>query len=216
MVEIEEAMDVAGPRIIVADPEQWRTQWTLTQRVRTSGEIVVVIDRAAGSYLAVPVVLALTAALFVPWPLLALTMTSAPRIFLLQLIAAALLLAVLLWYGRGGRFVPGFVKRRHAHETALREFTARGLTLTRGRTGVLLYVAVQERYAEIVADAGIDGKVDEASWKGIIEPLLSAAREDRLREGLELAVGAIGEVLAAHAPPVADDVDELPNKVVIL
>ena len=183
---------------------------------RTSGEIVVVIDRAAGSYLAVPVVLALTAALFVPWPLLALTMTSAPRIFLLQLIAAALLLAVLLWYGRGGRFVPGFVKRRHAHETALREFTARGLTLTRGRTGVLLYVAVQERYAEIVADAGIDGKVDEASWKGIIEPLLSAAREDRLREGLEVAVGAIGEVLAAHAPPVADDVDELPNKVVIL
>lgn len=183
---------------------------------RTSGEIVVVIDRAAGSYLAVPVVMALTAALFVPWPLLALTMTSAPRIFLLQLIAAAVLLAVLLWYGRGGRFVPGFVKRRYAHETALREFTARGLTLTRGRTGVLLYVAVQERYAEIVADAGIDGKVDEATWKGIIEPLLAAAREDRLREGLEAAVGAIGQVLGAHAPPVADDVDELPNKVVIL
>lgn len=182
----------------------------------TAGEIVVVIDRAAGSYLAVPVVLALAAALFVPWPLLALTMTSAPRIFLLQLVAAALLLAVLLWYGRGGRFVPGFVKRRHAHETALREFTARGLTLTRGRTGVLLYVAVQERYAEIVADAGIDGKVDEATWKGIIEPLLIAAREDRLREGLEAAVAAVGQVLAAHAPPAADDVDELPNKVVIL
>lgn len=183
---------------------------------RTSGEIVVVIDRAAGSYLTVPVVLALAVALFVPWPLLALTMTSAPRIFLLQLIAAALLLAVLLWYGRGGRFVPGFVKRRHAHETALREFTARGLTLTRGRTGVLLYVAVQERYAEIVADAGIDGKVDEATWKAIIEPLLAAAREDRLREGLEAAVAAVGQVLAAHAPPAADDIDELPNKVVIL
>ena len=183
---------------------------------RTSGEIVVVVDRAAGSYLAVPVVLALAVALFVPWPLLALTMTSAPRIFLLQLIAAALLLAVLLWYGRGGRFVPGFVKRRHAHETALREFTARGLTLTRGRTGVLLYVAVQERYAEIVADAGIDGKVDEATWKGIIEPLLAAAREGRLREGLEAAVASVGQVLAAHAPPAADDVDELPNKVVIL
>ncbi|WP_332681131.1 TPM domain-containing protein [Bosea sp. (in: a-proteobacteria)] len=183
---------------------------------QTSGEIVVVIDRAAGSYLAVPVVLALAVALFVPWPLLALTMTSAPRIFLLQLTAAALLLAVLLWYGRGGRFVPGFVKRRHAHETALREFTARGLTLTRGRTGVLLYVAVQERYAEIVADAGIDGKVDEATWKAIIEPLLVAAREDRLREGLEAAVAAVGHVLAAHAPPAADDLDELPNKVVIL
>ncbi len=182
----------------------------------TSGEIVVVIDRAAGSYLAVPLVLALVLALLVPWPLLALTATSAPGIFLFQLIAAALLLALLLWYGRGGRFVPGFIKRRQAHDTALREFTARGLSRTQGRTGVLLYVAVQERYAEIVADAGISGKVDEATWRTIIEPLLAAARQDRLREGLIAAVAAIGAILASHAPPAADDVDELPNKVVIL
>jgi putative membrane protein len=182
----------------------------------TSGEIVVVIDRAASSYRTVPVVLALALALFVPWPLLALTVTSAPRIFLIQLICAALLLGTLLWYGRGGRFVPGFVKRRRAHDAALREFTARGLTLTRGRTGVLLYVALQERYAEIVADTSIDGKVDQEVWRSIIEPLLAAAREDRLREGLIDAVGRIGQVLAIHAPPLGDDADELPNKVVIL
>jgi putative membrane protein len=182
----------------------------------TSGEIVVVIDRAAGSYRSVPLVMALTLALFVPWPLLALTATSAPRIFLIQLVCAAVLIAMLLWYGRGGRFVPGFVKRRRAHDVALREFTARGLTRTRGRTGVLLYVALQERYAEVVADSGIDGKVEEEVWRGIVAPLLDAAREDRLREGLIEAVGAVGRVLAQHAPPVPGDVDELPNKVVLL
>jgi putative membrane protein len=182
----------------------------------TSGEIVVVVDRAAGSYVSVPLVLALALALVVPWPLLALTAMSAPSIFLTQLIAAALLLGVMLWYGRGGRFVPGFVKRRQAHETALREFTARGLTLTRGRTGVLLYVAMQERYAEIVADAGISAKVEAETWQVIVEPLLAAAAQDRLREGLIAAVAAIGAVLQTHAPPAAEDVDELPNKVVIL
>lgn len=182
----------------------------------TSGEIVVVVDRAAGSYVSVPLVLALALSLAVPWPLLALTAMSAPSIFLTQLIAAALLLGVMLWYGRGGRFVPGFVKRRQAHETALREFTARGLTLTRGRTGVLLYVAVQERYAEIVADAGISDKVEDETWQVIVEPLLAAAAQDRLREGLIAAIGAVGAVLQTHAPPAADDVDELPNKVVIL
>ena len=36
----------------------------------TAGEIVVVIDRAASSYRNVPAMLALTLALFVPWPLL--------------------------------------------------------------------------------------------------------------------------------------------------
>jgi putative membrane protein len=182
----------------------------------TSGEIVVVIDRAASSYRTVPVVMALGLALFVPWPLLLLTMTSAPRIFLIQLICAVVLLGALLWYGRGGRFVPGFVKRRRGHDVALREFAARGLTRTQGRTGVLLYIALQERYAEIVCDSGIDGKVDQEIWRGIIEPLLAAAREDRLREGLIDAVGAVGRVLASHAPRAADDIDELPNKVVIL
>jgi putative membrane protein len=182
----------------------------------TSGEIVVVVDRAASSYRTVPMVMALALALFVPWPLLLLTFTSAPRIFLIQLICAAILMAALLWYGRGGRFVPGFVKRGRAHDVALREFTARGLTRTRGRTGVLLYIAVQERYAEILADSGIDGKVERETWRGIIEPLLLAAKEDRLREGLIAAVADLGHVLAQHAPPVANDVDELPNKVVLL
>lgn len=182
----------------------------------TSGEIVVVIDRAASSYRTVPLVMALVLALFIPWPLLMLTATSAPRIFLIQLVCAAVLMATLLWYGRGGRFVPGFIKRRRAHDVALREFTARGLTRTRRRTGVLLYIALQERYAEIVADIGIDETIDQAVWRGIIEPLLAAAKDERLREGLIDAVGAVGSVLARHAPPAADDVDELPNKVVLL
>lgn len=182
----------------------------------TAGEIVVVVDRAASSYRTVPVVLALSLALFVPWPLLALTMTSAPRIFLIQLICAALLLAALLWFGRGGRFVPGFVKRRRAHDVALREFTARGLTFTKGRTGVLLYVALQERYAEIIPDAAFDGRIDPLAWREVIEALLDAAREGRLREGLVTAVGAVGQILANHAPRGVDDVDELPNRVILL
>jgi len=183
---------------------------------QTAAEIVVVIDHAASSYRTVPVVMALSLSLLVPWPLLAMTATSAPRIFLTQLVCAALLLCGLLWYGRGGRFVPGFIKRRRAHDVALREFTARGLTRTRGRTGVLFYVAIQERYAEILVDTGLDGKVDQAVWDGIIEPALLAAREDRLRDGLIDAVRAVGTVLATHAPRMADDIDELPNKVVIL
>jgi putative membrane protein len=182
----------------------------------TSAEIVVVIDRAAGSYRSVPLVMALALALLVPWPLLAMTATSAPRIFLIQLVCAVLLVATLLWYGRGGRFVPGFVKRGRAHDVALREFTARGLTRTRARTGVLLYIALQERYAEIITDTGLDGRVEPEIWRSIIEPLLQAARQDRLRAGLIDAVGAIARVLAPHAPPAPDDIDELPNKVVLL
>ena len=184
--------------------------------LQTAGEIVVVIERAASSYRNVPVVMALALALFVPWPLLSMTAMSAQRIFMIQLFCAAILLGTLLWYGRGGRFVPGFVKRRRAHEAALREFSARGLTRTKDRTGVLLYVALQERYAEVLADTGIDGLVDQDTWRGIIEPLLAAAREDRLTEGLIRAVDGVGAVLAQHVPPAPGDVDELSNNVILL
>ena len=182
----------------------------------TAGEIVVVIDRAAGSYRSVPLVVALVLSLLTPWPLLSLTATSAPRIFLVQLIAAAILLAAFLWYGRGGRLVPGFIKRRRAHDAALREFTARGLSRTAGRTGVLLYVALQERYAEILADSAVDERVDPSVWQGVIDPLLDAARQGRLREGVIAAVERVGLVLAEHAPRREGDLDELPNKVVLL
>jgi hypothetical protein len=46
-------------------------------------------------------------------------------------------------------------QRERAHAAARREFFAHGLTGTRGRTGVLVYVALAERYAEIVADKGV-------------------------------------------------------------
>lgn len=182
----------------------------------TSGEIVVIVDRAASSYRSVPIVAALVLALLLPWPLLWLTMTSAPRIFMIQLVTAAVLMAVLLWYGRGGSFVPGFVKRARAHDVALREFTARGLSLTRGRTGVLLYVALQERYAEVVPDAAFAGRIEPDVWRPVIERLLAEAKADRLGDGLVRAVAEIGVVLGRHAPPAADDVDELPNKVILL
>ena len=99
---------------------------------------------------------------------------------------------------------------------ALREFTARGLSRTRQRTGVLLYIAIQERYAEIIADSGIDGRVEQAVWDEIVEAVVIAGRDDRLREGVVTAVRAIGAVLANHTPRSPDDIDELPNSVILL
>lgn len=44
VIGLEEAAGVTGPRIIVADPEQWRAQWAQTQLVRTEGEMVIAAE----------------------------------------------------------------------------------------------------------------------------------------------------------------------------
>ena len=183
---------------------------------RTAGEIVVVVARAASGYRSVPLVYALLGALATPWPLIAATDQSASRIFMLQLAVAVVLLAVLSWPGLRLALVPRLVKRARGREAAAREFVARGLTRTRGRTGVLIYVAEAERYAEVIADTGIADRVDQGVWRTAIEELVTALRQGRGPDGLVAAVARVGNILAEHAPPTADDADELINKVILI
>ena len=55
--------------------------------------------------------------------------------------------------------VPRRQRYRHAHDNAMKQFLARNVHLTTARTGVLLFVSLAERYAEVVADAGINSQV---------------------------------------------------------
>jgi putative membrane protein len=182
----------------------------------TSGEIVLVIAEQAGHYRAVPLLWALLAALVTPWPLIWLTMISISRIFLIQLAVALALSLVLSWPKLRFALVPRSIKHAQAHEAASREFLRRGLTRTREKTGVLIYLALAEHHAEILADTGIADRVDAGIWADIIANLTRAIRDNRMIEGLEEAIRRTGAILAEHAPPRLDDVDELPNKVILL
>ena len=183
---------------------------------RTAGEIVVVVAAQAGGYRAVPVLWALLAALVVPWPLIFITTLGPSRIFQLQLVVALVLAIVLSLPKRRYKLVPGFVKRAQAHDAAAREFVRRGLTRTRERTGVLIYVAAAEHYAEILADIGIADRVDERVWRETIADLVDAIKGGHAADGLLAAIERVGALLAEHAPARADDIDEFPNKVIVL
>jgi putative membrane protein len=163
----------------------------------------------------VPLLAALLAALLVPWPLIWITTLGPTRIFQAQLLAALVLTVVFARANRRFGLVPGVIKRARAREAAAREFLARGLTRTQGRTGVLIYVALAEHYAEVVADEGISSRVDEGVWRETIDILVGQVAQGRLADGLVGAVERVGAVIAEHAPRRPDDRDELPNRVIL-
>ena len=183
---------------------------------RTSGEIVVVVASQASGYRSVPLLYAFLAALVVPWPLIWITVLGPARIFQIQLLVALALTVLLSWPTRRYRLVPGFLKRARAHEAAAREFVARGLTRTRDRTGVLIYVAAAEHYAEIMPDIGIVDRVDAGIWRDAVTDLVEALRAGEAAQGLVRTVERVGAVLAEHAPPRFDDRDELPSRVILV
>ena len=103
-----------------------------------------------------------------------------------------------------------------AHAEAIRQFLAQGLHLTARRTGVLIFASVAEHHAEIVADTGINEKVDQAAWQDAVDAMIAAIKDGRPADGFVAAVERCGALLARHFPPGAINRDELPNKLVVM
>jgi putative membrane protein len=185
-----------------------------TAEAKTSGEIFCVIAQRAGDYPLVPVAWAAAGALLVPAPLLYLTLWPASVIYLIQLVVFILLAVGLSQPAIRIHIVPRRAKHDRAHALAMRQFFAQGLHNTENRTGVLIFAAVAERYAEIVADAGINSKVPSHVWDQAIAALIAGIKDDRPGDGFVGAIEQCGAVLAEHFPPGALDRDELPNKLV--
>jgi putative membrane protein len=181
---------------------------------KTSGEIFCVIAGACGDYQLVPIAWAAMIALAVPLPGIYLTTWPAGVIYLIQLIAFIVSGLVLSLPMIRFRIVP---KRRmwgRAHAEAMRQFWAQGIHLTERRTGVLIFASVAERYAEIVADSGINAKVTPDVWASAIAAMISAIKAERPGDGFVAAVTLCGEQLARHFPPGTLNPNELPDKVV--
>jgi putative membrane protein len=185
-----------------------------TAEEKTSGEIYCVVARACDDYQLVPIAWAALIALAVPLPLIHFTSWPAGIIYLIQLagfIAAAVVLSLPVVRLR---MVP---KRRlhwRAHVVAVQQFLAQGVHLTERRTGVLIFASVAERYAEIVADAGINAKVTPDVWEKAIAALIAAIKDGRPGDGFVAAIEQCGAVLAEHFPPGSLNRDELPNRLV--
>lgn len=124
------------------------------------------------------------------------------------------LIVLAIFPGLRIRLVPKSLRYGKAHGNAARQFLSRNIHTTEARTGVLVFVSLAERYAEIVADAGINAKVPQEEWNRIVADLMAEASAGRLTEGFEGAVAAAGALLAGHFPYRPHDRNELDDQLV--
>lgn len=202
------------PKTMLLDPTQ-RAQ--IAEAIRhaemtTSGEIVCVLARRSSSYAYVPILWAAFFALAEPWAAMALTSWSLTKILALQT-ATFIVLAIGFSLPALQRFLtPRAVQRTCAYRAAVEQFYARGVDRTANRMGILIYVAMEERYARIVVDEGIALRVDQGVWQDIIDDLVADARNGRVMEGFVNAVSRCGAILAEFAPPDGSG-DTLPDRI---
>lgn len=108
-------------------------------------------------------------------------------------IASSLLLD---WWPLRLMLVPRHVRGRHAQALAHREFAARILGSSERKGGVLFFVSLGERYAEIIADRETHAHVGEVAWNGIVGNYLATAKQGRIADGIVTAIDACAEVIS--------------------
>ena len=109
---------------------------------------------------------------------------------------------------------PKGTKHRRGRRRAVELFNVTCAQRTKGRTGVLLYLSLLERRAEIVADEAIHSQVEPEVWGDAMAALVSEIRAGRPGEGMAQAVEKMGEVLAKCLPPQAENPNELPDRLI--
>ncbi|HEU4821435.1 MAG TPA: hypothetical protein VFS87_09785 [Qipengyuania sp.] len=124
--------------------------------------------------------------------------------------------AIQAWQPFKFALIPGPVKSVRARAAAVRHFKVGAERRTHGRTGVLLYLSMREHRAEIVADEAIAGKVDAEVWGKAMADMLAEIRQGHVGEGLAAGVRDVGAVLAEHFPRSDDDVNELPDRLIVV
>jgi putative membrane protein len=167
-------------------------------------------------FAAAPSVLAFWRDLFLGWsaePSLREVLTWVLLIVLSKFLAV---LFILKWQPLRLVLTPGATKTRRVRRRAIMLFKTGAERRTVGRTGILIYLSLAERRAEIVADEAITSVTTPETWGEAMTALLTEVKAGRPGEGIAAAVALIGAVLAEHFPKSAADTNEIPDKLIEL
>lgn len=114
------------------------------------------------------------------------------------------------------RLVPKWLRFKRAHANAAQQFLAHGISDTSDRNGVLIFVSLEEHYAEIMADSGVAGKTEQSFWDEAVAILIKHAKAGEVGTGYVVTIDLLGVQLAPIFPPGKKVEVGLDDKLVLL
>lgn len=101
-------------------------------------------------------------------------------------------------------------------QRAVALFADYGVWDTEENCGVLIYVNLAEHRVEIVADRGIDRKIDEATWRQVCRTMTDGFRQGKFRDSTLSAIEQVNQLLRTHFPADGERPNELPDRPLML
>ena len=186
----------------------------------TSAEFVTVVGRSAELYLFIPSLAAAIGALFLSGialmfqPQLGFTTTE---FYGGQVALFVVLVSVCKIPAIRFSLVPKSIRHARASRLARQMFLELGMTESEDRNAVLLFVALGERYVEIIADAGLQAKLSDTSvWDGVVARFVGQVRQGRIADGFVSAIEGCADVMAEHFPNREGAENRYPDRLIEL
>jgi len=215
--ELQGAGNKMNAETFFTNEEQERIQQAvMAAEKKTSGEIVPMVVSASGRYaevelsgLVIGLVLG-TLAAFIwhdPWG-------SVQTYLLWPVVGAVLGFAICSVPRFKSRLIPKHRVADAVHGRSLAAFTGHGLHYTKAHTGILILASLLERCVVVLADKGINERVQPGTWDEVVQILTNGLRSANACDAFCKAIERCGEILAQHFPRSPADQDELANKLV--
>jgi len=183
---------------------------------QSSCEFVAVITQKSGNYKIYAFFVAALSALLIPHFIFWLTnWFDIEKIFQLQITSFILLMILTQLSVVTNGLVPSAIKLRQSALVAQQSFRKFGLYRTSKRRAILFFVSIDEKYAEIITDIGIDEKVPQEIWQAVIDEFRKNLETKNVAQSYLEAIQVCGEILTREFPAEDGDVDELPNELIV-
>jgi putative membrane protein len=101
---------------------------------------------------------------------------------------------------------------------ALELFTRHGIYKTREHSGILILISLLEHRVEILADEGINARVDVEEWQKVADEIAAGLKQGNACAAICSAIARCEALLVTHFPhsreSAAADTNELPNLII--
>ena len=101
-------------------------------------------------------------------------------------------------------------------QRALALFADYGVWDTEDNCGVLIYINLAEHKVDIVADRGIDRKIERATWQAVCRTMTDGFRQGNYHDASLAAIEQVNALLREHFPADGARPNELPDRPIML
>ena len=115
-----------------------------------------------------------------------------------------------------GMIVPVRIAHERAHANAVRQFLAHGIHHTKNRTGLLIFISLEEQYAEIMVDRAIEEKIGREYFLDRVKLVVETCSRGEVSQAFEQTIKEIDKKLSTAFPKGKNDHNELSDKLIVI